>query len=551
MSSRCFAGLVAALGLTGAATAQPAASFGRPRPVDADTARGQAPSPAAVSPNERLAQAVGLAVSRRGDFTVQADNGVVTLTGVCRSEADKAAVLQAARAAPGAKLVRDGLTVQAVQQTQATSAAATFRVRSDATPPAAAPATAGPPMAALPPAAPAYAPPAGCLYGDCGPAAGGCSACDCLCGPPGKYWLSGEYLYWTAKGMSVPPLATTSPVGTARNQAGVLGAPGTSVLFPESGKTNNDWRSGFRLRAGMWLDDCQRFGVEGDFFFLGKSKDDFAAGGNSAGVPIISRPFTNVLNGTNDAQLVSFPGSPASELVSFPGVLAGSVDAHTRSDFIGGGFNFLCNHSCTPCDRLDYLVGFRYLNLRDEVVVNENLTALGGSSVPAGTRFLIQDKFRTTNDFYGGNVGLSYERRMGSCFIGVRGSVALGVTHSETDISGSTQIITPAGVATTYPGGLLTQTSNIGHYSSNRFSVVPEVGVRVGCQVTERARAFVGYNFLYWSNVQRAGDQIDLGVNTNLIAPASGSALPARPAYTPRTTDYWVQGVSFGLEWRF
>ena len=546
MRSRTVAGLVATVGLAGAAAAQPAASFGPARTVGTVTARGQAP--AASSPNEKLAQAVGLAAGRRGDFSVTADAGVVTLVGTCGTEADKAAVLQLARATAGVKLVRDGLTVPGVQQTQGTAAsAATFKVRSDATPPAAAPPAAAPPMAT----APAYAPPAGCLYGDCAPGAASCSACDCLCGPPGKYWLSGEYLYWTAKGMSVPPLATTSPLGTARGQAGVLGAPGTSVLFPESGKTNDDWRSGFRLRAGMWLDDCQRFGVEGDFFFLGRSKDDFAAGGNGAGVPIISRPFTNVLSGANDSQLVSFPGSPASELVSFPGVLAGSVDAHTRSDFIGGGFNFLCNHSCTPCDRLDYLVGFRYLNLRDEVVVNENLTALGGSSVPAGTRFLIQDKFRTTNDFYGGNVGLNYERRMGSCFVGVRGSVALGVTHSETEISGSTQIVTPAGVGTTYPGGLLTQTSNIGRYSSNRFSVVPEVGVRVGCQVTERARAFVGYNFLYWSNVQRAGDQIDLGVNTNLIAPASGSALPARPAYTPRTTDYWVQGVSFGLEWRF
>jgi hypothetical protein len=77
------------------------------------------------------------------------------------------------------------------------------------------------------------------------------------------------------------------------------------------------------------------------------------------------------------------------------------------------------------------------------------------------------------------------------------------------------------------------------------------VGVRLGAQVTERMRAFVGYNFLYWSNVARAGEQIDLRVNPNQIAPPQPLNGPALPAFTPRRSDYWVQGISLGLELRF
>ncbi len=427
-------------------------------------------------------------------------------------------------------------------------------------PAAAAPATLGgfPTTAAS--GAPSYSPPAAApaptLFGvapagACGPQ--GCApdcatpACDCLCGPPGRVWVSGEYLYWTARGQNLPPLVTAAPNGTPRATAGVLGQPGTQTLFGGQ-RYNDDWRSGFRLRAGVWLDECQRCGIEGDFFFLGRSRDQFTAG--SDGSQIITRPFFNATENRQDAELVSFPND--SQLVSLPGVLAGSVSVDSRSSFIGGGINYIQNCCCDPCGRLDYFAGFRYLNLRDEVTITENLTALGGSNVAAGTRFLIRDNFQTSNNFYGGNIGLNYERRFGHFFLGVRPSVALGVVNSTVDINGSTTIIQPGGASQTYPGGLLTQPSNIGHYESDAFAVVPEIGVRLGVQVTPGLRAFVSYNYIYWSNVARAGDQIDLRVNTNQIAPSQGlGGGPALPAFQLKRTGYQVQGIGFGAEYRF
>jgi hypothetical protein len=349
--------------------------------------------------------------------------------------------------------------------------------------------------------------------------------------------VSGEWLFWVASGQPLPPLVTAAPAGTPRDVAGTLGGPGTVVLFGGR-RVNDDWRSGFRLNAGAWIDDCQTFGIAGDFFFLGGSRDRFAAG--SDGTAILARPFVNALTGLPDSQLISFPG-----------VVAGAVVADAKSDFIGGGAFLTCNLCCGPCGRADLLVGYRYLNLRDELTVREDLTTLPGGTLAPGTRFVIVDRFRTDNDFHGVPVGFSAERRFGNFYAAVRSSVALGVSHQTTTIDGATTIVPPGGPPAVFPGGLLTQPTNIGRFTRDEFAVVPEVGVRVGAQLTDCLRVFVGYDFLYWSSVARAGDQIDLRVNPNQIAPPLPLGGPALPAFVPNRTDFWVQGVSVGAELRF
>ena len=334
------------------------------------------------------------------------------------------------------------------------------------------------------------------------------------------------------------PCVTASPPGTPRTAAGVLGRPGTTVLLGGD-RLNNDFRNGYRLRAGAWLDDCQTCGIEGDFFFLGRSREGGTFGADPG--QIVSRPFFNPLTGVPDA-----------ELVDLPGVVSGTVNVDATSEVIGGGFNGVHNLCCDPCGRFDLIAGFRYLNLRDTLAVTENLTARQGSGVAPGTGIVVRDRFETDNDFYGGVIGANYERRFSSFFVGVRASVALGLSHQEVGIDGSTTFTPPGGAPVTFPGGLLAQPSNIGRYTNDEFAVVPEVGVRVGAQVTERLRGFVGYNWIYWSSVARAGDQVDLTVNPNLLPPAAGPLVgPNRPAPRSNVTDFWLQGISVGGEFRF
>jgi hypothetical protein len=360
-----------------------------------------------------------------------------------------------------------------------------------------------------------------------------------VCGPAGRFWVGAEYLRWRVRGDSLPPLLTTSPAGTVRADAGVLSTPGTVTLFGDS-KVNDDWRSGGRVWAGFWLDDEQRWGVEANFFKLEDAAERFDASSN--GNPILARPFFNALTNRPDA-----------ELIAFPGAATGQFSAAETSTLLGAGVWLRRNVCCGDCYRLDALVGYRYLRLRDRLGIGENLVSTDATSttVPVGTRLAVADQFDTANDFHGVDLGLTGEIRRGHWVLEGLAKVALGTTGSELNVNGFTTVGVPGFAPVTQSGGLLALSSNSGRFSANRFGVVPEVGVKVGYQVTPHLRASVGYDFLFWNDVIRAGSQIDTVVNPNLLPPAMPGG-PSRPA--PRfgdTVDLWVHGVSFGLEFRF
>lgn len=401
----------------------------------------------------------------------------------------------------------------------------------------------------------------GCATGNCASAAdmNPCSACTTApvcqqppCGPYGRMWVSAEYLLWWTRGMSVPPLVTGGPAGTPRELAGVLGDPNTRILFGDT-QLNDGVRSGFRVRFGGWLDCCQTCGVEGSYFFLSDSNDNYSA--DCTDQTVIARPFTNIRprSGYPDGY-----GYPDSELVCYPGVVNGTIAVNSGTSLQGFDVNARKNLSCDCCNRIDALVGFRYLQLDDSLTIFEDLTTEGGPStnpipggVAPGTRFQLYDSFQTRNEFYGGQVGLAGEhRRGGGFYLGWRFLVGLGTTHKEATIDGSTTITPSGGRSTTYAGGLLALPTNIGRYTKNDFSVVPEIGLNLGYQFNQNIRVFVGYSFLYWSNVTRAGDIIDLTINTSQLPP-NPLVGPARPAFTWNDSDFWAQGVSFGAELRY
>ncbi len=422
-------------------------------------------------------------------------------------------------------------------------------MKSDAALPAVLPPASAPAMPVM--ASPAPAPSAACpdlatmsdVNMACGDSCG--AACDALCGPPGRFWVGAEWLYWGTKGNRLPPLVTSAPPGTARGVAGTIGGPGTRTLIGDQ-TVNDEWRSGFRLYGGMWLDAAQKFGVEGNFFFLGKSTFNQSAG--SDGTDIVTRPFTNTVRRNPDGTFTEVAPYQDTQLVSFPGVLAGTATVNSTNEFYGFGANFVRNLTCSPCGRLDFLIGYRNLQLKDSLTIREDLT---GISPNAGTRFQVTDRFKTQNSFNGGVLGLAYEHRFSHFYLNVRSTVALGNTRSTVDIDGSTVITPPGGTASTFTGGLLAQPSNIGRYTRDAFSVVPEVTLRLGVQVTEHLRVYGGYNFLYWSNVVRPQDVVDLRVNGSQIPPRTNQTGALYPRYTPSSSDFWAHGVMIGAELRY
>jgi hypothetical protein len=71
-------------------------------------------------------------------------------------------------------------------------------------------------------------------------------------------------------------------------------------------------------------------------------------------------------------------------------------------------------------------------------------------------------------------------------------------------------------------------------------------------QVTEHLRVFTGYNFIYWSNVIRPSDVIDLRVNSSQIPPRTGGTVGTLyPQFNPTRSDFWAHGIMFGAELRY
>jgi hypothetical protein len=399
-------------------------------------------------------------------------------------------------------------------------------------------ATAAAPLRPIPEGA--IVPGTGCLD-ECGTCCPDVCCPEC-CGPNGtRFYVSAEYLLWWLQGAKLPPLVTTSPA----TSLGVIGQPGTTVLFGESEATNT-LRSGVRGTIGWWLDPEQTWALEGTALFLGRQSHNFGA--SSMGTPLLARPFFNVLANAEDAELVANPLVP-----TLPGLLplAGSVTVGTSSRLWGAQADLVRNLYRGPCFQWDVFGGFRYLDLMETLDINESLMVPLTSPAAAGTTFLVSDGFHTRNQFYGGELGTRTEFKWGDWFLNLRGSVAVGNTHQTADIVGLTTVGVPGTPAQTFAGGLLAQPTNGGRYTNNVFSVVPEVGLNIGYQLTDYARIFVGYSFLYWTNVARPGQQVDLGVNPSLIAPPRMLMGPARPAFFFRDADVFVQGINFGLELRY
>ncbi len=356
--------------------------------------------------------------------------------------------------------------------------------------------------------------------------------------PPGRFWVSGEYLLWWIRDSHLPPLVTAGSL----TSAGILGRPGTGVLF--GGTTDNEERSGGRFRAGYWFNGPQTLGIEGSYFFLGSRSVNFTAGSPGAGSTVIARPFVNAITGAED-----------SGLVSVPGLLTGTVGVNLSSRLQGAELNGVYNLCCGCTGRVDLLAGFRYLELNEGLQIAEDLNVNTGVPLLGGTSFRLNDQFNTRNRFYGGQVGARAELWWGGLFVNLRGQVALGTTDQVINVSGSTVIAPPGQVPTVGNGGFLALPTNSGHFTRDRFAVVPEVGINVGYQVTQYLRAFVGYSFLYWSNVVRPGDQIDRTVNPTqlpltVITPPHLIG-PARPAPVLRDTDFWAQGINFGVAFQY
>jgi len=353
----------------------------------------------------------------------------------------------------------------------------------------------------------------------------------------GRFEVRGEYLLWWTEGSRVPPLVTTSPGGTPAEQAGVLGQETTTILFGGESLVGSS-RSGGRITMTYWLQPNRCAAVEASYLGIGKQTGGYYA--DSDGDPILARPFFNIRNGDDDQQ--------DSLLLAFTGRTEGRVAADVTAEF--QGVEVLLRWAMLQQDthRMDVMVGYRFNRLDDGVAIRQFTESTEPFS--QGTTIDLFDRFHSRNRFHGAELGVLYSERYCRWSLEMLMKVGFGNTHSRVSIDGSTTTTVPGESPVTTSGGLLALPTNMGMYGDNRFTMVPEFGITVGYDLTPRLRATFGYTFIYWSNVARAGDQIDLDVNESQLSGGTLDGAP-RPEFSWIATDFWAQGLNFGLDYRF
>src|SRR5262249_2194102 len=366
---------------------------------------------------------------------------------------------------------------------------------------------------------------------------------------PFRFYARGEFLLWTTRGFHLPPLVTTASPFDPEGTRGALGFGTTQLLFGNE-NTTGGLRPGARVTLGYNLDPCGLCAIEGNFFFLARKND--GAFFNSNDTPVIARPFFNVNTGQQDRELTTAPGALAGDVFQATGNLA----VNTSSSLLGAELNnrWLLWTECNF--EVSGLVGFRYLDLHDQLSIEENVTLQ--RDIPgvarAGDQIFVFDHFNTRNQFYGGQIGIDAEWRRGRWYLETGVKCAFGVTHQSLDINGGQRITSVNGGGQNFTGGPLALPSNTRHLPPARFGPLPHLHPKLGYNVTENVRVFVGYDFLYWSSVLRPGDQIDLALDANAV-PNSGAPFPAagqvRPVVPFRTTGYWATGMNAGIEIRY
>ena len=379
---------------------------------------------------------------------------------------------------------------------------------------------------------------------------------------PFYVWGEAEYLAWgIKKGSTPPPLVTTGPP-TANNPA-ALSDPTTVLLFRDR-PIDYHASGGGRFAIGAWFDPDETFGAEYTALVLVQRIASFSSFSDGAGTPVLGIPYVNAQNGEEEVNYASFPGR-----------FAGSISVVSTSRLWGMEGTFYENagettlhlgHGPWPWPlgdlRTHLLGGFRYLTLEEAVDLMQPSTVLAGGGadfkgapLQTGDTETIHDFFGVRTQFFGGQVGIRSEFDHGPFYLEFTGKAAVGDSHELVRISGSTTLLPAAtGIPVVAPGGFLATSTNSGRHFRDQLAFVPEGGINLGWQPIPLLRFYVGYTYLYWSNVLRAPDQIDRTVNLTQVpsSPTFGTLTgPARPAVPFRTTDFHGQGMNFGVELRY
>ena len=177
---------------------------------------------------------------------------------------------------------------------------------------------------------------------------------------PLRFQISAGYVFTWFRGGNFPPLTSTGSVND--QPSGALGQPNTVLLT--NGVREPGLSSAFRTSITYWLKDPEVYSLDADFFIMEQRTLAKRYESDGAGVPLLARPYFNVGNGAEDAQLFAIPG-----------VLRGTVSDSVRTRLMSADVN-LKWHSSPNLDgaHFAFLTGVRWFRL-DERYLNEDTSS--------------------------------------------------------------------------------------------------------------------------------------------------------------------------------
>jgi hypothetical protein len=357
--------------------------------------------------------------------------------------------------------------------------------------------------------------------------------------PLGRYWENFEYLLWWPRAASLPPLL----IANRGSETPSLGGPNTQMLLGGRSINSTDV-SGGRFTLGISVNETETAGLAVSYMFLGTRTVETAF--TDVGNPRprnLARPVIN-----------AFTGEEQSIPVTIPGQQSGRFEASSSLRATGWEVNGFANLHATEHIRMNAIVGYRYFQLNEGLRL-EQYSLTGVQQGFPGVLANMSDQFDAHNRFHGGQLGLQADFTRGPIFVEATGKVGLGQSVGVARASGQTVTLT-AGLPMPvqyFPNGVLGQTSNTGRAIRSTFAVLPEAAVRIGYRFQDRSRFYVGYNFLYLNEVLRPGDMVDRTIDPSQVPVFSRGNSPGsdRPLLLLNSSDFWVQGLTFGLEYRY
>lgn len=392
---------------------------------------------------------------------------------------------------------------------------------------------------------------------------------------PYQFYGSMEYLLWKIKDAPAPPTQLTIPftISGLNQEQTALTIPGNGVDYGS--------RSGVRASLGYFFDADRRFGLEGSFFEMERRDGSFITS-QQANLQLNVTVVQNIATATivNGAVVNTITQTPIN--VALPSTLTVSASGSAGpTDFWGFEVNGRSHRWDFGGLSIDFAGGFRCLNLAEEFNLNESIilqtanpntvfvngaivsnAQLNGvipvpvSGLNTVTATQSYNAIGTRNTFYGANLSAYWDWRfMNRLSFQGYGKIAMGPMVENFTITAITSTSTGTGGSggTNAQGGGVLPAVGFLDQGRTRLAVIPELNFTCAWHWTENIRSTFGFNFLYINSVMRPGDQLQFNSsNTQInISGTQNNVATVQPAFVPKDTNFWAQGVTCGLEFRY